>query len=114
MGTFTFNGSSGTLIAGSGGFAQGWDGHSNSFSADASLGAGISVNGFHFSVRCPEGCDRFQEGDYITVQTVTVLLAVKTKVTWSICGGDCRGRLSYWTGGIGLGISGRLKFKFNP
>lgn len=114
MGTFTFNGNSATIIAGTGGFAQGWDGSSNSFSADATVGVGVALNGFGFSVKCSDECNKFQDGDYITVQTTTVFLATKTRVSWYLCGGACTGRLIYWTGGFGLAISGKLKFKFNP
>ncbi|MEO9964617.1 MAG: hypothetical protein ABJF11_02440 [Reichenbachiella sp.] len=113
MSTFSFNGASTTIIAGTGGISQGWDGRNHSFSADAALGVGVSLNGFSFEVNCPN-CESFVDGDSITVRTVTIFFVTKTHVTWNLCGGRCRGKNSYWTGGVGLGISGTLRFSFNP
>jgi hypothetical protein len=109
MAMFSFNGAYITLGPVSGGFAQGDDGN-NHFRLSGSGAFGISLNAFSFSIPCE--CARFQKGDYITVSSTTILFATQMRISYRLCGGPCSGSLTYWTGGLGLGISGILRFTF--
>jgi hypothetical protein len=111
MGIFSFNGAHVTIGPVTGGFAQGYDGTNNRLKLSGSLGVGISLNAFSVNINCD--CDKFQPGDHITVRTTTLLFATKVRIHYRLCGGACNGSKSYWTGGLGLGISGTLKYKFD-
>jgi hypothetical protein len=111
MATFEFNGTYITVGAVSGGIAQGHGGKGQ-FSAAGAIGVGFALNAFSFKVPCE--CADFEKGDYITVSSVTLAFATKMSITYRLCGGTCNGSLSYWTGGLGLGISGVMRFDFSP
>lgn len=110
MSTFTFNGTYVTVGPVSGGFSQGYAGGNNRFSLSGSLGVGISITAFTVSVDCR--CETFQAGDYIKLSGTTLFLATKIRVEYRLCGGQCNGTVTRWVPGLGLGISGTMRFTF--
>lgn len=113
MATFTFRGVEGTFIAFTGGVvASGNPGVSTVFASSVGKGVGISVTEFSFVAECPNNCNNTQPGDTINVKASTLLFASKVRIEYSLCGGQCRGTITKWQPGLGLGISGELKFEY--
>ena len=113
MATFTFSGAEGTFLVFSGGvITSGNPGVPTVFNASVGKGVGISVTKFRFVAECGQNCNQTQPGDTIKVKATTLLFASKVRIEYSLCGGQCRGTITEWYPGIGLGISGELKFKY--
>ena len=67
-------------------------------------GIGAAIDPFNYSIECEDNCT-IQSGDTVRVSSVTFLLVQGVRLSWSVCGGECRD--SKTTFGIALGLEGR-------